>query len=202
MRRSFTIAAIAAALVIVGSASAQSTSGSTNGFSIGAQVTGAGLNFSNASQKVDFGGGWGVQAGYGFGEMFSLIANYDHNALGGQEGGGTFDLGQWDALARFNFMAGSPIRPYLEAGATGRAAKTPNFQGTGGAYTFSGISPTAGLGAQLFVSRQVSVNAGLDWTFGNFSTVHNEGNAVSGFNQLDATGTRVRVGATLYPFGH
>ncbi len=199
MRRSFAIAAVAAALV-AGSANAQSTSGSTNGFSIGAQVTGAGLNFSNAAQKVDFGGGWGVQAGYGFGQRFSVIANYDHNSL--DQSTGTFDLGQWDALGRFSFLPGSMVRPYIEAGATGRVAKSSSFNGTGGDYTFSGISPTTGIGAQFFISRQVSVNAGLDWTFGNFNNVDNNGNSVNGFNQLDATGTRVRLGATVFPFGH
>lgn len=194
MLRSLMVAGAAAALVCSVPAKAQSTSG----LFVGAQVTGAALNFGNAAQKVDFGGGWGVHAGLGFGEGFSLLANYDRSSLPAQGGGGNFDIGQWDALARFNLMAGAPIRPYVQAGITGRVAKSSTFGGTSGDYRFSGQSPTAGLGAQLFLGSSVAIDGGVNWTFGRFSSTENGGSPFG--TSLDARGTRVIVGLSLYPF--
>jgi hypothetical protein len=196
MLRSTAVLATAGLLAFAAPAKAQSTSG----IFVGAQATGSDLRFGSAVQKVDFGGGWGVRAGFGLGERWSLLANYDRSSLPSQGGGGNLDVGSWDALARFNFMEGSMFRPYLAPGVTGRALKSSTFNGASGDYRFSGTSPTAGLGAQWFMSPVLALDAGANWTFGNFSDVQTNGTNVG--TKLNATSTRVMVGVALYPFGH
>lgn len=185
------------ALVLVPALNARAQS--TTGLSVGAQVTGAALNFRNATQKVDFGGGWGVHVGLGLSESWTVQANYDHNSLGSS--GGNYDLGQWDLLLRANLMEGAPLRPYFAAGVTGRAAKSNSFEGSSGSYSFSGMAPTAGGGIQLFLTPSVALDGGASWTFGNFTSVENNGSSMPGRDRLDATGTRVMVGASIFLFG-
>jgi hypothetical protein len=194
MERTLVIAAVTASLAGASPTLAQSTSG----VFVGAQVTGAALNFGSAVQKVNFGGGWGVHAGVGIGEGFSLLVNYDKASLPSAGGGGNYDLGQWDALARFNFMARQQLRPYVDAGITGRVAKSTTYGGTSGDYRFSGQAPTAGVGAQFFLGKSFAIDGGVNWTFGNFSSTENSGSPFG--TKLDATGTRVIVGVSLYPF--
>jgi opacity protein-like surface antigen len=196
MIRSTAVVATAALLAFAVPVKAQNTSG----IFLGAQATGSDLHFGSAAQKVDFGGGWGVRAGFGLDDHWSLVGNYDRSSLPATGASSNFDVGSWDALARYSFMDGSMFRPYLTAGVTGRALKSSSFNGAAGDYSFSGTSPSAGLGAQWFVSQAVALDAGANWTFGNFSSVKTNGTDLG--QKLDATGTRVMVGVAVYPFGH
>jgi hypothetical protein len=173
--------------------------GSTSGFFIGAQATGAGINFSGAAQRVDFGGGYGLHVGLGLGETFGVVANYDRNNLSNATGGGSYDLGQYDLLGRLSFLDGrSVIRPYITAGVTGRVAKTSTFTGTNGDYKLSSTSPTLGAGAQLFLTRALAVDATALWTFGDLRVENNNGFFTT--SRYSSTGTRVAVGVSFYPF--
>jgi len=71
---------------------------------------------------MDFGSDFGVLAGITFGSTLGLVANYDKNTLGSLAG--DTDLGQWDLLARLDFIGIGPVKTYVTGGMTGRAAKS------------------------------------------------------------------------------
>ena len=166
------------------------------GLFVGAQVTGASLDYREAAEKLDFGSGFGVHAGLMLGSSFGVIANYDKNTLGAA--GGDTDLGQWDLLGRLGLMGIGPVRTYLTGGITGRAAKSPTFNGNPGDYDFSGINPTGGVAAQVFVTNKLAIDGSVLWTFGKFSDATN---GSLGAGRVEATGSRVSVGASWYLLG-
>lgn len=178
----------AASLALAASARAQT------GLFVGAQVTGASLSYKDAAQKLDFGQGYGVHAGVTLGSTFGVLVNYDKNTLGSSTG--DTDLGQLDLLGRLGFIGIGPVKTYLEGGVTGRVAKSPSFNGTTGNYDFSGTNPTAGIGGSVFVGHKLSVDGAVLWTFGKFGDT-------GGYNtsRVEATGTRVSVGASWYILG-
>ena len=164
------------------------------GLFLGAQVTGASLNYKDAVETLDFGSGYGVHAGLMLGSSFGVLVNYDKNTLGSPAG--DTDLGQWDVLGRLRAVGIGPLRTYLTAGITGRSAESKIYDGTSGRFDFSGTNPTAGLTAQLMVTSKLAVDGGLLWTFGRF-------NDTGGYSasRVEATGSRVSVGASYYLFG-
>ena len=164
------------------------------GVFVGAQITGASLNYKDAAGSLDFGSGYGVHAGVMLGSSLGVLVNYDKNTLGSP--GGDTDLGQWDLLGRLRFVGIGPLRTYLTAGITGRSAESKIYDGTSGRFDFSGTNPTAGLTAQLMVTSKLAVDGGLLWTFGRFNDTG--GYAAS---RVEATGSRVSVGASYYLFG-
>lgn len=167
-----------------------------SGFYVGAQVTGASLSYKDAADKLDFGSGFGVHAGVTLGSTFGVLANFDKNTLGSS--GGDTDLGQWDLLARLGFVGIGPVKTYLTGGVTGRAASSSSFGGGVGDYEFSGINPTAGAAAQVFVTNKLAIDGSVLWTFGKFSDTKN-GSLDAG--RVSATGSRVSVGVSWYLLG-
>jgi hypothetical protein len=168
--------------------------GAQSGMFVGAQVTGASLNYKDAAQNLDFGSGYGVHAGLMLGSSLGVLVNYDKNTLGAS--GGDTDLGQWDLLGRLRFVGVGPLRTYLTAGITGRTATSKIYNGTTGDFDFSGTNPTAGLTAQFMVTSKLAVDGGVLWTFGKF----NDTNGYSA-SRVEATGSRVSLGASYYLFG-
>lgn len=164
------------------------------GLYVGAQVTGASLNYKDAAQQLDFGSGLGVHAGLTLGSSLGVAVNYDKNTLGSS--GGDTDLGQWDLLARFGFMGIGPVKTYLTGGVTGRAASSHVFDGGAGDYKFSGVSPTAGAAAQLFVTDKLAIDGSVLWTFGKFSDTGRYS-----ASSVEATGSRVSIGVSWYLLG-
>ncbi len=185
--RKFSLAVLAAGLLTAGTAHAQT------GLFVGAQVTGASLDYKDAASKLDFGSGVGVHAGMMFGSSFGVLVNYDKNTLGSS--GGNTDLGQWDFLGRLSFIGLGPARTYLTGGITGRKATSSFYSGSTGSFDFSGMNPTAGLTAQLMLGSKLALDGGVLWTFGKFN---NTGDYAS---RVEATGARVSVGASYYLFG-
>ena len=164
------------------------------GLFVGAQVTGASLDYKNAAQNLDFGSGFGIHAGLTFGSSVGVLVNYDKNVLGSS--GGNTDLGQWDLLGRLRFIGMGPLKTYLTAGITGRTAQSKIYNDSTGNFDFSGTNPTAGLTAQFMVLPKLSIDGGVLWTFGKF---HDTGGYTA--SRVEATGARVSVGASYYLFG-
>jgi hypothetical protein len=187
MKSAFMMVAVAL-MALAAPARAQS------GFFVGAQITGASLDYKDAAQKLDFGQGFGVHAGLSIGSSLGVLVNYDKNTLG-QPGGHT-DLGQYDLLGRLNFIGIGPVKTYILGGITGRVAKSPNYNGIAGNYDFSGKNPTAGVSASVFPFKSLSVNGTMLWTFGKF-------NDTGGYStsRVEATGSRVSVGVSWYVLG-
>ncbi|MHB0964353.1 MAG: outer membrane protein [Gemmatimonadaceae bacterium] len=164
------------------------------GLFVGAQVTGASLNYKDAAQNLDFGSGYGVHAGLMLGSSLGVLVNYDKNTLGSSTG--DTDLGQWDLLGRLRFIGVGPLRTYLTAGITGRTAASKVYNGTTGDFDFSGTNPTAGLTGQFMLGSKLAVDGGVLWTFGKFNDT--QGYSAS---KVEATGSRVSVGLSYYLFG-
>lgn len=164
------------------------------GLFVGAQVTGASLNYKDAAQNLDFGSGIGLHAGLTLGSSLGVLVNYDKNTLGSS--GGDTELGQWDLLGRLRFVGLGPLRTYLTAGVTGRTATSRFYDGASGDFDFSGTNPTAGLTAQMMLTSKLAVDGGVLWTLGKF-------NDTRGYNasRVEATGSRVSVGVSYYLFG-
>jgi len=173
---------------------AAAPAGAQTGLYVGAQVTGASLNYKDAAQNLDFGSGVGVHAGLNFGNSFGVLVNYDKNTLGSS--GGDTDLGQWDLLGRLHFVGIGPVATYLTGGITGRTATSRIYDGTTGHFDFSGTNPTAGLTAQAMITSKLAIDGGVLWTFGRF-------NDTKGYDasRVEATGSRVSVGVSYYLFG-
>ena len=156
--------------------------------------------FENESES---GGGFSLQAGWGFTRMFTLLVDASGAALGDDDD--EFVLVHFDLLGRLNFA--KPERawvPYVEGGISARVAgqddialveeggsETVDLEISGGGFTFGG-------GVQYHVRPTVSLGAGLRWTVGEFSTVKVNNVSVDGF-ELDATSTRLTFGVTWWP---
>ena len=181
---------VAATLVALAAPSAQAQTG----LFVGAHITGASLTYKDAAQDLDFGSGVGVHAGLTLGSSFGVLVNYDKNTLG--SAGGDTELGQWDLLGRLRFVGVGPLRTYLTGGLTGRTATSRFFDGDPGDFDFSGTNPTAGLTAQMALTSKLAVDGGVLWTFGRFNDT--KGYSTS---RVEATGSRVFVGASYYLFG-
>ncbi len=179
---------LAAALLLAAPVQAQT------GLFVGAQVTGASLTYKGAAENLDFGSGVGVHAGLMLGGSFGVLVNYDKATLGSS--GGDTDLGQWDILGRMSFLGLGPAKTYLTAGMTGRKTTSSFYSGATGNFDFSGMNPTAGLTAQMMLGSKLALDGGVLWTFGKF----NDTNGYSS-SRVEATGSRVSVGASFYLFG-
>lgn len=164
------------------------------GLFVGAQVTGASLNYKDAAQNLDFGSGYGLHAGLMLGSSLGVLVNYDKNTLGAS--GGDTELAQWDLLGRLRFIGVGPLRTYLTAGVTGRSTDAQVYNGLTGDFSFSGTNPTAGLTGQIMVGSKLAVDGGVLWTFGKFNDT--QGYSAS---KVEATGSRVSVGLSYYLFG-
>jgi len=190
--RSARRAALAATALAL-SAGATAGAQSTKGVFLGIQYAGASVSVKSAAEDLEFGGGYGLHAGLGLNDTWGVLVNFDRSVV---TGGNDTDvaLSQYDALLRMTVLGrGSPLRAFLTAGATGRSANRGR--------DFESIAPTAGAGAQLFITSKLAVNGTALWTFGNLTRASQlTGNASD--QQFTSTGTRVQAGVSLYLFGN
>jgi len=156
--------------------------------------------FENESES---GGGFSLQAGWGFTRMFTLLVDASGAVLGDDDE--EFVLVHFDLLGRLNFASAQRAWvPYIEGGLSARVAgqddiaivdetgsQTVDLEISGGGFTFGG-------GVQYHVRPEVSLGAGIRWTVGEFSTVKINNVSVDGF-ELDATSTRLMFGVTWWP---
>jgi hypothetical protein len=182
--------ALLSSLLLSGVTSLQAQS--TQGLFLGIQYSGSSVSVQSAANDLEFGGGFGVHAGFGLTDAFSVLANFDRSVLTGSNNTDVA-LTQYDALLRMHLFPGasSPLRVFVTGGATARTANSGR--------DFEGIAPTGGAGAHLSLTRKIAVNATALWTFGNLTqasaltTRQNE--------QFKSTGTRVQAGVSLYLLG-
>jgi hypothetical protein len=184
-----TVVISSALLVGAPSTAAQSTKGVFGGI----QYVGSSVDVKSAAEDLQFGGGFGVHAGLGLSDTWSVLANFDRSVLPGVKNTSDVTLSQYDALLRMNLLPGasSPFRVFLAAGATARTANAGR--------DFEDIAPTGGAGAQLFVTSKIAVNGTALWTFGKLTRASQLRNGQEG--QFESTGTRVQAGVSLYLFG-
>jgi opacity protein-like surface antigen len=156
--------------------------------------------FENESES---GGGFSLQAGWGFTRLFTLLVDASGAVLGDDDE--EFVLVHFDLLGRLNFA--NPQRawvPYVEGGISARVAGQDDIEivDDGGSQEvdleISGGGLTFGGGVQYHVRPTVALGAGIRWTVGEFSTVKINNVSVDGF-ELDATSTRLMFGVTWRP---
>lgn len=185
-------AALASIALVAGVSTVEAQS--TTGLFLGVQYAGSSLSIKSAAEDLDFGGGFGLHAGLGLSNTWSVLANFDRSALTGSTTGTDVVLTQYDALLRMNMISGarSTLRVFLTAGATARTANAGR--------DFEQIAPTAGGGVQLFVIPKIAINGTALWTFGKLTQASQLTSGQNG--QFASTGVRVQAGASLYLFGH
>ena len=166
---------------------------STKGVFLGVQYSGSSVSVTSAAEDLDFGGGYGLHAGLGLSDTWSVLANFDRSVLPGAKNTNDVTLSQYDALLRMSLLPGasSPFRVFLAAGATARTANSGR--------DFEDISPTGGAGAQLSLTSKIAVNGTALWTFGKLTRASQLRNGQEG--QFESTATRVQAGISLYLFG-
>jgi hypothetical protein len=186
-----TTTAVVAALAMLLAAPARAQIG----LFVGAHVTATTLIYKDEG-TWDFGPlGSGVHAGLMLGRSIGFFVSSDKNSTSGTLVGDR-DLRQWDFLGRLSLIGHGRSRIYLTGGVSGRRSTATLFNGVRGNFDFSGMSPTAGLAAQLLLTSRLALDASQLWTFGKFSDTH--GYSAS---RVEATGSRFSVGASYYVFG-
>ena len=166
---------------------------------------GASISSDDLEDERESGGGFSLQAGWGFTRSFTLLVDASGSVLGNDDD--EFVLIHFDLLGRWNFA--SPQRawvPFVEGGISARVAgqddieivdeegggsQEVDLELSGGGFTFGG-------GIQYHVAPAWALGAGLKWTVGEFSTVKVNNVSVDGF-ELDATSTRLNFGVTWRP---
>ncbi|WP_396214773.1 outer membrane beta-barrel protein [Gemmatimonas sp.] len=171
---------------------AHAQSGSTKGLFAGIQYSGTSVSVRSAAQDLEFGNGFGLHAGLGLSDNVSVLVNFDRSVLTGSDNAQDVKLTQYDALLRFNVLpgAGSPLRLFVTAGATGRTANAGR--------DFDGIAPTGGAGVHLYVTPKIALNGTALWTFGNLTRASQISNRTD--ETFRSTATRVQAGVSLYLF--
>ena len=164
---------------------------------------GTSINSDDFESESESGGGFSLQAGWGFTRLFTLLVDASGAVLGDDDE--EFVLVHFDLLGRLNFA--KPERalvPYVEGGISARVAgqdditivnddvvEEVDLEISGGGFTFGG-------GLQYHVAPAWALGAGIRWTVGEFSTVKVNNVSVEGF-ELDATSTRLMIGVTWRP---
>ena len=166
---------------------------------------GASISSDEFEDERESGGGFSLEAGWGFTRSFTLLVDASGSVLGDDDD--EFVLIHFDLLGRWNFA--SPQRawvPFIEGGISARvagqddievvdeeggASQEVDLEISGGGFTFGG-------GIQYHVAPAWALGAGLKWTVGEFSTVKVNNVSVDGF-ELDATSTRLNFGVTWRP---
>jgi hypothetical protein len=188
-------------LLAAGPAAAQLDAPSrTDGFSVGLHLQGTSLDDDADDDFEAFtGGGLGLDLAYGFSSGLALFLDVQAGGLESEDapeneidGVVTVDLG-----ARYNFGGGRrSLVPFLEAALTGIALDSEGDLGED--VTVSGAGVTIGGGVQYFVSRKLSLNAGMRMTGGAFTHVETDGDDQE-IDDQSFTATRVIVGASWHP---
>jgi hypothetical protein len=180
-----------AALSVVTSATVPAQS--TKGVFFGLQYAGSSLSVKSAAEALDFGGGFGLHAGLGLSDTWSVVANFDRSVLTGGGNSGNVTVSQYDALLRMHVLpgAGSPLRLYVTGGATARSANAGR--------SFEEIAPTAGAGVHLFLTPKLALNGTALWTLGRLTRASGlSANDIG--EQFQSTQARVQAGVSLYLF--
>ena len=207
VRSLLTLSACAFSVSVVETASAQQAEpalrSNTEKLMLSLALGGTSIKSDDLDNESESGGGFSLQAGWGFTRLFTLLVDASGAVLGDDDD--EFVLVHFDLLGRFNFA--SPQRawvPYVEGGVSARVAGQddievdgPNgneevdLEISGGGFTFGG-------GVQYHIRPTVALGAGLRWTVGEFSTVKVNNVSVEGF-EIDATSTRLMFGVTWRP---
>lgn len=198
--KTLSYAALGLALAVAAPLQAQLDAPSkTTGFSVGLHAEGRSFDTDTDDDFEEFtGGGLGLELAYGFSSGLALFLDVSGGGLDSDDadeeaidGSVTLDLG-----ARVNFGGGRrSLVPFLEAAVSGIALAEDDL---GSDMIFGGAGVTIGGGVQYFVSRTLSLNAGLRWTNGALTTVEVDGDQED-LDDQHFDSSRLILGATWHP---
>ena len=171
---------------------------STRGPFVAVQGGGTWVSVRELFGHAEFGGGEGLQAGYGFTPRLAIVVEGGRARIDGSANDGT--VRHVDGLARLA-LAGLFRRalPYVEAGMSHRWL-TMNDVPVGEASAdldMSGPAVTLGAGVHFFLVPQVAIGGAYRWTMGPMSTAYPD-NEIFGNLGTNAPSSRVSAGATVY----
>jgi len=199
--KTLSYAAMGLALAVAAPVHAQLDAPSkTTGFSVGLQLQGTSFD-TDADDDFDAftGGGLGLELAYGFSSGLSLFLDVAGGGLDSEdaEDDAIDSTVQLDLGARMNFGGGRrALVPFLEAAVSGIALQGESD--TDEEVIYSGPGVTIGGGVQYFISRTLSLNAGVRLTNGALTTVEIDGDDEEVDDQ-HYTSSRVILGATWHP---
>lgn len=136
-----------------------SVANAKEGFYLGAQIpyNMVGGDFDNKTMpKVDSGAGIGLIAGYAFIPSFALEIDYSATSHKWNTGGlsGTVGLAELSLNGKYSFLTVSELQPFLFAG-------IGSFAIGDSSLILSGTGYNLGIGADYYVTPNVSIGAGL-----------------------------------------
>jgi len=176
----------------------------TSGFFLGLSLNGSSIQFDEASNDIESGGGLSAQIGWGFTRNFAMLFDVSGAAI--RSDGGDYGLGHVELSGRWHFA--SPTRalvPFLEVGYAARAVTQNGFVYVddfgnilSGDFSLLGTGASFGGGLQYHVTPTMALGGSLKWTVGNFSTVKLDNVSVDGLD-IRATTARLNLGFTWYP---
>jgi opacity protein-like surface antigen len=175
----------------------------TQGFMVGAHLSGTSLSFEGEDSET--GGGAGLALGYGFSPRWMLIANLDLAKVdvGDPEIGGSYGLGHFDLGVRYSFA--NPARSYVPWLSASVGARTASGEVEDGADTFdvslSGASFTGGAGVQFHFTPKVALDLGLLVSGGKFSTLKIDDTSLDIDDASNSTSARLNIGIKFFPQG-
>ena len=199
-------AALALGMAATAEAQTPAVSGNTTGFMLNAHVLAApGITLkgeNGGSQDVSgFGGGVGLQVGYGFTPMFMAFANMDLAKQGSEFNGldGSFGLTHFEVGLRSNFHMQSRYIPYATVAFGARAIGAEvESQGQTADVSISGSAFSVGAGLQRFWSRKLALDLGVQLGFGKFDTQKIDDNETD-LEVKNTMTTRLKLGVNWYP---
>jgi hypothetical protein len=195
-----TLAALAALSLALAClpAAAQAQRSDTRGFSLGANLAGAALQFEDQTDP-DSGSGIGLRVGYGVTQRFELFADLSGSAFEVPAGLTNYALGQIDLGARYNFRgAAAAARPYVSLAWATRVVVLENEEEM---LEFASSGLSAGVGLRYFLSRRFALDAGLSVAGGDVTRARlNSGEWVDLEEEsFGLTTSRLAVGISWHP---
>jgi len=209
-KRIATVAAAALVIVAAQTAGAQKAEpagvrSNPVGFFGGLYLNGSGIKESESDAEQDQGGGLSLQAGYAFKNKVALFVDFSGANVSAEGSDDSYALGHFDIGARYQFSA--PARawtPFVEAAVGGRAARFSDLEFADGSTAdveLSGTSFSLGGGTHYFFNPAFGLSANLRWSTGTFDRAKIDGEEVEDAPEMDATTTRLNLGAVWYPRG-
>jgi hypothetical protein len=176
----------------------------TSGFFLGLALNGSSIQFDEASNDIESGGGLSAQLGWGFTRNFAML--FDVSGADIRSDGGDYGLGHVELSGRWHFASASrALVPFLEVGYAARAVVQNDFvffddsgNSLAGDLSFLGTGVSFGGGLQYHVTPTMALGGSLKWTVGNFTTVKLDDVSVDGLD-IRATTARINLGLTWYP---